>query len=73
MKCTEDNIIYVNKRQKLDKHINKTRKKGTSSILEIINNHKFITTIVAMFVTFSILNIILIVNFITVLGENIHM
>lgn len=71
MECTND-VDYINKIQNKRKSIKHKDKKRTSSILRIINNHKFITSIVAMFISFSILNVILIVNFITILEKNIY-
>lgn len=68
MECTND-VKYLKKLQK--KNIDKSAKKRTSTILRMINNNKLITIIVAMFISFSILNIILIVNFMTILEKNI--
>lgn len=71
MECTND-VEYINKIQNKRKSIKHKDRKRTSSILGIINSHKFIATIVAMFIGFSILNVVLIVNFITILEKNIY-
>ncbi len=69
MKCTEDTEC---KEKIQKKRLQKEEKKRTSSILKIISKHKFISSIVAMFISFSILNGILIVNFMTVLENSIY-
>ena len=69
MKCTED-IECKEKIQK--KRLQKDEKKSTSSILKIISKHKSISIIVAIFISFAILNGILIVNFMTVLENSIY-
>ncbi len=69
MKCTED-IECKEKIQK--KRLQKDEKKRTSSILKIISKHKSISIIVAIFISFAILNGILIVNFMTVLENSIY-
>lgn len=69
MNSTED----TESKEKIQKkRLEKGEKKRTSSILKIISKHKLISTIVAMFISFAILDGILIVNFMTVLENSIY-
>ena len=65
MECTKD-IRNAREMQKTNKE------NWTNKILKTMSKHKFITSIVAIFISFSIINIILIVNFMTILEKGIY-
>ncbi len=44
-------------------------KKWTSQILNFVRNHKFIVSVVSMFISFSLLNMFLLWNFISLLEK----
>lgn len=71
MQCTNDiefsnETINTNLKRKI------RGRERISNILKIVNNHKVFATVVTMFITFSILNIVLIVNFMAILEKNIY-
>lgn len=69
MKCTKD-VENTNNTQK--EKIKTEEGKRTSNILDTISKHKLITTIVAMFISFSVLNVVLILNFMKILENSIY-
>ena len=72
MECTKD-IGNTSKTQKTNKEKDRQKENWTSKILKMMSKHKFITSIVAIFISFSIINIILIKNFMTILENSLYM
>ena len=71
MQCTND-IEFSNETINTNLKRNIRGRERISNILKIVNNHKVFAIVVTMFITFSILNIVLIVNFMAILEKNIY-
>lgn len=71
MQCTND-IEFSNKLLKTNQKKGIQLRERISTIMKMISNNKVFTAIVTMFITFSILNVVLIVNFMAILEENIY-
>lgn len=63
MSYTNDDIFNV----KYNKEIDRLEIQKKSKMKQILKNHKFFATVMALFIVFSLLNVILIYNFLEIL------
>ena len=65
MLYTNEDIFNIKYNERLDRI--EIKQKGWTRIKQSVQNHKFLSTVIALFIMFSLLNIVLIYNFLEVL------